>query len=206
MANILFQDKVSSDFISKVGTISFKLGIDPSWLMFIMNHESGFSPSIQNSIGATGLIQFLPSTAIGLGTTTDALKSMDAVTQLDYVYKFLKTYQGKMVDYYTTYLAVFYPKALNQPDTFVFPSDVVSANPSLFITGGNTLADFKTSLDNIVGSVVPSELQSSFFTQQNGNIIPTTRNIFQVYQYKIIIGVAIAIVLIMMWVVWKKFL
>lgn len=158
---LLFSNKVNQAFTDKVDSISSYLGILPNWLMFIMDYESGLNPSIQNSIGATGLIQFLPSTAEGLGTTTDALKTMDGVTQLDYVYQYLKPYKGDMVDYYTTYLAIFYPKALGQPDTYIFPYDVVKENPSFFISG-NTLADFKISLDNIVGSRVPAQYQSDF--------------------------------------------
>lgn len=162
--NYLFQDKVSQAFIDKVVNISGSLGIDPNWLMFIMNYESAgtFSPSVSNKSGATGLIQFLPSTAIGLGTTIEVLSSMTAEEQLDWVYKYLKPYKGDMVDYYTTYLAIFYSAALNQPDTFIFPDNVVHDNPSLFITGGNTLADFKTSLDNIMASRVPAEFQPDF--------------------------------------------
>lgn len=160
----LFQNKVSAAFMDKVVSISNSLGIDPNWLMFIMNYESAgtFSPSIQNKGNATGLIQFEPSTAEGLGTSTEALAGMSAEDQLDFVYQYLRHYKGDMVDYYTTYLAIFYPAALNQPDTYVFPDNVVKDNPSFFITGGNTLADFKTSLDNIVGSVVPAQFQADF--------------------------------------------
>ena len=66
---LIFEDKVTTNkslFINKVILISQKLDIDPNWLMAVMNLETGgtFSPSIQNkSTGATGLIQFIPSTA-----------------------------------------------------------------------------------------------------------------------------------------------
>lgn len=161
--NLLFSNKVSQAFADKVISICNSLGINPNWLMFIMNYETAgtFSPSIQNKGGATGLIQFLMSTAQGLGTTTDALSQMTDVEQLDWVYKYLVPYKGDMVDYYTTYLAIFYPAALGQPDTFVFPDNVVRDNPSFFISG-NTLADFKISLDNIVGSVVPAQYIPEF--------------------------------------------
>lgn len=161
----LFSNKVSPEFLYKVKDISYSLGIDPSWLMFVMDYESGLSPSIQNSINATGLIQFLPSTAQDLGTTVDALKNMSAVDQLDYVYSYMKNYKGKMDDYYSTYLAVFYPVAIGQADTYVFPSDVVRSNPSFFKTG-NTLADFKKGLDAIVYQRVPTDYYGDFLKKK----------------------------------------
>lgn len=52
--------------------------------MVVMSFETGgsFSPSERNGIGATGLIQFLPGTPRGLGTTTDQLANMSSVDQL----------------------------------------------------------------------------------------------------------------------------
>lgn len=43
--------------------------------------------------GAIGLIQFMPSTAKGLGTSTSALKQMTAVDQLAYVEKYFAPYK-----------------------------------------------------------------------------------------------------------------
>ena len=57
-----------------------------------MYSECGLKPNLVNEIGATGLIQFLPSTAAGLGTSTEALANMSAVEQLEYVDKFLSQY------------------------------------------------------------------------------------------------------------------
>jgi hypothetical protein len=59
--------------------------------MAAMAFETGgsFSPAVPNKAGsgAVGLIQFMPSTAKGLGTSTEALKKMSAVQQLDFVKK-----------------------------------------------------------------------------------------------------------------------
>lgn len=153
---ILFENKISPAFASKVKDISYKLGIDPSELMFVMDYESGLNPQAVNSgSGATGLIQFLPSTAIGLGTTTDELLKMDGVSQLDYVYDYLKTYKGDMDSVYTMYLSIFYPAALNQSDAYVFPKNVVSSNPSFF-KHGNTLAAFKNGINDLIRLRVPT--------------------------------------------------
>jgi hypothetical protein len=140
---LIYENKIPSsyrsEFANKVVSVSKALDIDPNWLMAIMYFESArtFSPSIQNPSGATGLIQFMPSTAIGLGTTTTALKNMSAVEQLDYVYKYYLPYKSKLNNYIDLYLVTFFPAALGKPDNFVIQSSKLSAgligrqNPSL---------------------------------------------------------------------------
>ena len=54
---------VTPEFKDKVVEISKKLQIEPDDLMAVMAFESGIDPTTTNSIGATGLIQFMPSTA-----------------------------------------------------------------------------------------------------------------------------------------------
>ncbi|AXB30838.1 hypothetical protein DSB67_04295 [Vibrio campbellii] len=79
--------KVSPEFKHKVLLVCKELGINPDFLMACMAFETGetFSPKIKNAAGsgATGLIQFMPATAKGLGTTTEKLAQMTAVKQLD---------------------------------------------------------------------------------------------------------------------------
>ena len=140
---LIYENKIPSsyrsEFANKVVSVSKALDIDPNWLMAIMYFESArtFSPSIQNPSGATGLIQFMPSTAIGLGTTTTELKNMSAVQQLDYVYKYYLPYKSKLNNYIDLYLVTFFPAALGKPDDFVIQSSGLSAgligrqNPSL---------------------------------------------------------------------------
>ena len=63
-----------------------------------MVFESRLNPQAVNPIsGATGLIQFMPSTARG-GTTTAVLKRMSNVQQLDYVLALFTTLQGQDED------------------------------------------------------------------------------------------------------------
>ncbi len=71
---------VSQAFKQKLNTICRELDINPNHLMACMAFETGetFRPDKTNSIGATGLIQFMPSTAKGLGTSTAALRQMTA--------------------------------------------------------------------------------------------------------------------------------
>ena len=55
-----------------------------------MNSESGINPKAVNKhTNATGLIQFMPKTVEYLGTSTEELKNISAVEQLDYVEKYL---------------------------------------------------------------------------------------------------------------------
>ena len=130
-----YQDKVPSsyrdEFVKKVQSISSQLSIDPNWLMAIMFWESAgtFSPSVQNKkTGATGLIQFMPNTANGLGTSTTELKKMSAVEQLDYVYKYYLPYKGKIKNYIDTYFVTFFPLAIGKPDDFVLEAKNISAS------------------------------------------------------------------------------
>ncbi len=80
---------LSQEFYEKVVQISDKLNCSANDLMALMNSESGLDSTAENKIGAVGLIQFLPKTAEGLGTTTQELKAMTPEQQLDFVEKFL---------------------------------------------------------------------------------------------------------------------
>ena len=135
---LIYENKVPAayrePFVAKVKQVAARLGINPNWLMAIMYFESAttFSPSITNSIGATGLIQFMPSTAVGLGTTTAALRNMTAVQQLDWVekyykqnYKYLKITAAS--SYVDTYLITFFPAAVNKGLDFVIQTKNLSA-------------------------------------------------------------------------------
>ena len=130
---LIYENKIPlsqrAQFLAKINDVATRLGINPNWLMAIINWESAgtFSPSITNSIGATGLIQFMPQTAIGLGTTTSALRQMTAVEQLEYVYKYYKPYASKIKGYVDMYLATLFPISLGQLDNFVLQTNHISA-------------------------------------------------------------------------------
>ena len=120
------------EFALKVTDICNQLNIKPEWLMFVMWFESRLNPQAVNPIsGTTGLIQFMPSTARSLGTTTEVLKHMSNVQQLDYVLAYLRPYKGRMKRWIDVYLAVFYPKAMGNPN-FVITSDIVAKQNKIF--------------------------------------------------------------------------
>lgn len=131
---LLYQNKVSTAFISKVTQVAKNINVDPNWLMALINFESAgtFSPSITNSLGYTGLIQFGTAAATDLGTTTAKLRAMTAVQQLDYVERYYKLWYKrlgiqKVNSFLDMYLVTFFPKAVHQPLDFVIKSSSVSA-------------------------------------------------------------------------------
>lgn len=127
--NLIHANKVTQQFIDKVRHISDLLGINPNWLMWVMYFESTLNHrAVNNNGGATGLIQFYPSTALSLGTSTAALLQMSAVEQLDYVYAYLKPYKGRMNSMIDVYFAVFFPIAMNKPDEYVLQTASLSAS------------------------------------------------------------------------------
>jgi hypothetical protein len=127
-------------FLDKVKEVAGKLNANYIDLLAFMYNESAatYDPGIVNSIGATGLIQFMPATATGLGTTTQALAQLDRVTQMDWVLKYFNYFKftkkcpnPKLQD---LYLCVFWPAAVGQPDNYVIAaanSNVAQQNRGL---------------------------------------------------------------------------
>ncbi len=134
--------------VKKISSVANKYGFPPEWLANLINYESAgtFNPAIQNSIGATGLIQFLKSTASGscLNTTTDDLKRLSFSEQMDYVDKYLKCNfesvgasrgvydktKGKVTKKMTQtdlFMFIFYPASVGNTQ-YAFPPAVINAN------------------------------------------------------------------------------
>lgn len=138
-------------FIDTLQCMSDRLQIRPDWMLKVMLQESGLNPKAQNSIGATGLIQFKPETAIGLGTTTAELARMSGTEQLYYIEKFWTPAKGKVNNYTDLRMYNLFPIAIGQPDEFIFESKnltaftVASNNPSFDLDGDMqiTVKEFK---------------------------------------------------------------
>lgn len=110
-------------FEQRVRAVAQQLGIPAEWLMAVMYQESRFKSGVANyqGSGAVGLIQFMPSTAVELHTTTEALRYMDPVQQLDYVHAYLQqvvSRYGQFQSLTDLYLGILYPKARNQDYCF----------------------------------------------------------------------------------------
>ena len=174
---MLYEERVTSNrvaFVSKVESICNNLKIAPEWLMQVMVNESGVNHQAVNSISnATGLIQFMPNTAIALGTTVAALKAMSNVQQLDYVYKYLAPYAGKINSYIDLYFAVFFPSAIGKPDEWVLQTSTLSASK---IAAQNPVFDLNKDGKLTVAEVreamlrkVPSEWQDFFLNEKQNS-------------------------------------
>lgn len=123
--------KVSQTFKERVIWVGEDLGFDPNWLMDCMAFESAetFRADIRNAAGsgATGLIQFMPSTAKALGTTTDRLAQMAPEDQLNFVWKYFAPYKNKIKNLDDMYMAILWPKAVGKADSYVlFQSGTVA--------------------------------------------------------------------------------
>ena len=158
---LIYEDKAIAKngkaFVDKVKTICNNIKMKPDYMMATMYMESKFDAAAQNPKSqATGLIQFMPTTAKGLGTSIEALKSMKAIDQLDYVEKYYKqfgTLVTKIKEPAESYLLVFYPAAIGKGDDYVLGSEksddyarkvaeqnkIYDVNKNGFITKGEVL-------------------------------------------------------------------
>lgn len=142
---IIWAKKVSREFIIKIRNIAKNLGMPTegaNWLMACIAWESGetFSPSEMNKAGsgATGLIQFMPATAIGYfysaaeqkrmtpeqkkAAGIEACKRLAAMTaeqQLDYVELYFQPYKGRLKNLGDVYMAILWPAGIGKDDSFV---------------------------------------------------------------------------------------
>ena len=131
---LIFKDKLPiqdrSAIIEMIRKVSANLGIDANWLMAVINFETAgtFSTSVQNPFSnATGLIQFMPATALSLGTSIDALKLMGFLEQLRWVERYYAPYRGRVKSFVDLYLATFFPLAIGKPDNWVLRTSKIPA-------------------------------------------------------------------------------
>lgn len=142
------------EFEHKVLDIADKLKIAPEWLMAVIYNESRFKSSVYNykGSGAVGLLQFMPSTAIDLGTTSHELANMNATQQLDFVHAYFKKVlqrdnvllkqKGGFANITETYLAVLYPRAIGKDycySLYAYPSKHYSQNRGLDTNGDKSV-------------------------------------------------------------------
>lgn len=199
--SLLFIEKVTNnqpEFISGVKAIARKYRMNPNWIMALMNSETGgtFSPNQYNlaGSGAVGLIQFMPSTAATLGTSTSQLASMTNVQQLEWVDKYIGYTMGylgisSIKDYDDLYLLIFYPVAIGKPNEWSFPSSVYSQNKGIDINNDGiiTISDFK----EWVRKKIPSERLHEFTTRYR-------------YGRYILFAASVLLVIGVLWYAWSK--
>lgn len=129
--------KVPTEFQTEVVAISKDLGINPSWLMACMMFETGgtFSPFISNAAGsgAVGLIQFMPQTAQALGTSTEKLRTMTALAQLQYVFFYFHPRAGDLHSLEDVYMAILWPAAIGKGSEYVLFDKADTDHPKRYI-------------------------------------------------------------------------
>lgn len=158
--NLIFDNRAA--FVAKVHEIALRLGIQPAWLMIVFYIETAaarygrIDHRVKNPIGAVGLIQFMPRTAAALGTTPFALQAMTNVQQLDYVYRYLSPYRGRMKSLTDVYLAVFFPIAIGKLDAWVLQSPGLTAEK---VACWNPLYDLNHDKQLTVGEVKAKVMQ-----------------------------------------------
>ena len=163
-------------FLAAINTVAGDLGIDNRDLFTVMGFETvgTFNPSIKNpGSTATGLIQFLESTAKGLGTSTSELANMTREQQMEYVGKYLKPFKGKMKNLGDVYMAVHWPAAVGKAGDYVMyreGSDEYKANKNLDKNGDGivTRADVLTRLREYAGGAGSSAPQVATTSLETG--------------------------------------
>lgn len=129
--------KVSPAFRDMVRRIGARLAINPDFLMSCMAFETGrtFDPAIRNAAGsgAIGLIQFMPSTAAALGTSTEALAALSACQQLVYVENYFRPWKNRLKTLSDVYMAILWPGAIGKAEEWVLFSESDKTHPKRYI-------------------------------------------------------------------------
>jgi|14_taG_2_1085336.scaffolds.fasta_scaffold08888_2 hypothetical protein len=138
--------RIDAPFLNEVNRVAEGIpGIDSTDLLRIIGFETigSFSPSEKSrTSSATGLIQFLESTAEGLGTTTSELAAMSREEQMKFVEAYLKPYKNRIKNFGDLYMAIHYPRGIGKDDDYVLyrrGSDAYDANKSLDISKDGTV-------------------------------------------------------------------
>ena len=120
-------------FKKKLKEISDEINIDENAIIKLMKHESGLDPTIKNSIGCVGLIQFcpgggMPKTINGKSYTLDEIR-YDLEAQMDGIKEFWSKghKNGKIKRPEDLYIYNFFPVAAGKPDDFVLQAKGLSA-------------------------------------------------------------------------------
>lgn len=115
MNTLAWGASVSAPFRKRVIQMAAQVGGDPSWYMAIFKFESNLNPKAVNAMsGATGLIQWMPSTAIRFGTTVQAIAQMTDLEQLDLAERYFQPFKGRLNTIEDAYMAVLMPTGVGK--------------------------------------------------------------------------------------------
>jgi hypothetical protein len=149
---------VSSAFLAGLVAMATRHGWDPNGIALVISEESRFNPAAKNPYGtASGLLQFIESTAQKLGTTTAQIRGMSAEEQLPLVERYyemtMRRTPTRLEDY------VFPPLGradlIGAPDsTTIFSqgSQEYDANPGLDVNsdGVITVGDVRSHMRSVL--------------------------------------------------------
>jgi hypothetical protein len=171
----------NADFVEKTKKIATRLQFSYKWLLGIFFYESRFLHNVINpQSGATGLIQFMPTTAQVLGTNTQALAKMTALNQLDYVEKFYKPIAGKAKNFADVYLYTFasgYTNPAQAPDNAILATGQ-SAYYHCKTQNVCTIRDFKNYVTNRFLNDFGETQESQILTANNFKMIESKETLF----------------------------
>jgi hypothetical protein len=113
---------LGSNFYPKLVQLGSEVGMQPEDILAIMISESGISPSAHNPKGgASGLMQFMPSTLGGVGFhgKPEEFRQLSGEAQLPYIKNYIenqmKVNDGPFTSPGQFYVAVFWPVGLKLP-------------------------------------------------------------------------------------------
>lgn len=171
---MIFEEKLTPEEQSAIQRVATYLQTKPEWLTFLMwfegrlnpqtvNFQTGDNPdaSIRCEHRATGLIQFMPITAIGLGTTNHDLYDMTFIEQMEWVKKYLSNHKGKYNDWIDLYCEIFWPVAVGKPLTFQITNSMAVKQNSIFDLNKDGIIE-KSEIKATLFKRVPDEYKPLF--------------------------------------------
>ncbi len=88
------KDLLGKEFLKRLKEVAKEINCNYKDLLAVLNSESSLNPkAVNKQSGAAGLLQFMPSTAKDLGTSTEEILNMSPIEQLDYVEKYFKKHK-----------------------------------------------------------------------------------------------------------------
>lgn len=122
-------------FKSRLSDISKKIGISEDCIIKVMNHESRLDPSVKNSIGCVGLVQFCPDSKGGNTKTINGKQydlsqlRNDLSLQMDAIENFWVggKNQGKIKECGDLQIYNFFPVAAGKSNDYVLQTKGLSA-------------------------------------------------------------------------------
>lgn len=122
-------------FKTKLTEISKKIGISEDCMIKVMNHESRLDPSVKNSIGCVGLVQFCPDSKGGNTKTINGKQydlsqlRNDLGLQMEAIENFWVggKNQGKIKECGDLQIYNFFPVAAGKSDDYVLQTKGISA-------------------------------------------------------------------------------